>query len=70
MNTETETSRLGISKSFFYRVHLAWNNLPLEIRELGAPSKFKAAVIAHLWNEVAVIIKSEFEVDKEADMTL
>ena len=40
------------------------------MRELGAPTKFKAAVLAHLWNEVAAVIKSEFEMDKAADMNI
>ena len=60
-NLNTESSALGISKSFFYRAHLAWNKLPLDIREIGAPSKFKTSLLGYLWSKVSGIIKTEFE---------
>ena len=60
-NLSTESSTLGISKSFFYRAHLAWNVLPLDIRDIGAPSKFKIALLDYLWSSVSDIIKSEYE---------
>ena len=64
-NLNTECSTLGISKSFFYRAHISWNKLPLSIRELGAPGKFKSAVLVHLWTKISSIIKCEFEADNE-----
>ena len=41
-----------LKRSFYYRVHMLWNHLPINIREEQAPSKFKALLIAHLWDVV------------------
>ena len=65
-NLNTENSSLGISKSFFYRAHLAWNKLPLDLRDNGAPSKFKTALLVYMWGKVSNIIKYEYEYDKQA----
>ena len=54
---------LGISKSFFYRAHLAWNGLPLDLRDIAAPSKFKIELLKYIWNKVSDVIRSEFEAD-------
>ena len=35
--------------SFFYRTHLAWNNLPLSTREITVSSAFRPKVLEHLW---------------------
>ena len=51
-NLNSEQSSLGISKSYFYRAHLAWNHLPLELREIGSAGKFKVALTSHLWSEL------------------
>ena len=32
-----------LKKSFLYRVHLSWNELSFEIREIRCPSTFKRA---------------------------
>ena len=39
-----------LSKSFFYRTHILWNSLPLEIRQLSCPSSFKSHVTKHFWS--------------------
>ena len=44
------TPRGVLYKSFFYRVHLLWNNLPLSLREVIRPSEFKIKLLEHLWN--------------------
>ena len=36
-------------KSFYYRVHLEWNSLPLELRQISILTKFKSALINYLW---------------------
>ena len=36
-NLEAEVPTTGITKSFFYRAHSAWNKLPLEIRKIESP---------------------------------
>ena len=39
-------------KSFFFRGHLLWNHLPLNIRAEQSPSKFRNILLPHLWGEV------------------
>ncbi len=41
-----------LDKSFFFRVHSLWNDLPLEIREIGSPSIFKSKLTTHLWDSL------------------
>ena len=41
-----------LKRSFFYRVHLLWNHLPLSMREERMPPKFKALLTTHLWDVV------------------
>ena len=38
--------------SFFYRTHLMWNKLPLSIREISCPIKFKVCLKKHLWTNL------------------
>ena len=46
------TKPKNFSNSFFYRVHLAWNNLPLCIRELDNPTEFKIELVKFIWEEI------------------
>ena len=46
--------------SFFYRSHLAWNNLPLDVREITIHSLFRSRLRAHLWKEALELTLSEF----------
>ncbi len=50
--TSANTRHTGISKSFFYRSHLMWNQLPYELRSIESPSIFKTKLLKHLWNEL------------------
>ena len=43
-----------LAKSFFYRTYTLWNQLPLDIRSLPEPHKFKSKVLAFLWNSILV----------------
>ena len=38
--------------SFFFRTHLQWNYLPLEMREEQCPIKFKKLLLVHLWADL------------------
>ena len=40
----------NLNKSFFYRSHMMWNSLSLELREIMCPSTFKKKLRQHLWN--------------------
>ena len=50
-NLTSDNTNIGISKSFFYRAHLLWNNLPLTLRQIESPIKFKSKLIEYLWNQ-------------------
>ena len=39
-----------LKKSFFYRTHLLWNSLPLDIKEIVSPNLFKDRLVQYLWN--------------------
>ena len=58
-NRNFENNPSGIlHQSFFYRSHLIWNRLPLKLREIIRPSKFKIDLIAYLWESS---IKAEYD---------
>ena len=46
--------------SFFYRSHLAWNNLPLDIRKIPEPATFWSKLRQHLWGEALHSALSEY----------
>ena len=56
-NFEINSSGI-LYQSFFYRAHLIWNRLPLELREIIRPSEFKKDLIKYLWEHD---IKTEYE---------
>ena len=66
-NLEADTSHTGITKSFFYRAHCAWNKLPLEIRKIELPTTFKKALIDHLWKEAFSIVTLPSDLMDELD---
>ena len=41
-----------LNKSFFYRTHSLWNNLPLEIRALESRTQFRTKLEAHFWQSL------------------
>ena len=54
-----------LKKSFFYRCHLLWNELPIEIREIRCQTTFKFLIKQHLWT----MAFSEFS-NTELDISL
>lgn len=51
-NLESLNTSTGITKSFFYRAHILWNRLPLELRKIESESVFKIKLMDHLWKEI------------------
>ena len=45
-------SNIYLKKSFFYRTHIEWNELPLNIRQKSCPITFKEHLIQYLWTYV------------------
>ena len=39
----------ALYKSFFYRAHLSWNLIPLDVRECQTLSVFKTKILQYLW---------------------
>ena len=37
-------------ESFFFRTHILWNHLPLDVRSIDCPLKFREALDLHLWD--------------------
>ena len=42
----------SLTKSFFYRSHILWNNLPFETRVISCPSLFRSSVEKFLWSSI------------------
>ena len=66
-NLETDSIYGGIAKSFFYRAHLAWNRLPLEIRSIESQLSFKLALTKHLWQEAFALANLPSDLIDELD---
>ena len=41
-----------LKKSFFYRTHSLWNNLPYEIRSISSKNLFRASIEKFLWDQI------------------
>ena len=70
-NVDTDRAPTApLARSFFYRTHCLWNNLPLEIREVVCPSIFKIRVIKHLWSSlVSDLVTQNASIDAEINDT-
>ena len=55
-----------LEKSFFYRTHMIWNSVPLNIRKLGSISEFRSNLEAHLWS---LLLGSDDENGEGADIS-
>ena len=44
------TPSKAYKESFIFRTHLLWNRLPLDIRSLDCPNKYREALDSHLWD--------------------
>ena len=51
----------NLDKSFFYRTHSLWNNVPLEHREIRSVQEFKGRIIKYLWKLVSEELKEELD---------
>ena len=55
------TSSNTFASSFFYRSHLLWNELPIEIRSVSCPTKFKTDLKLYLWNKLSEVPVSHYD---------
>ncbi len=49
--TTANDSKRGFANTFFYRTHLLWNRLPLLLREVEYPGRFRRELINYIWTE-------------------
>ena len=47
-------SNNALTNSFFYRSHLLWNKLPIEIRNINSSISFKSSLKKHLFESMSV----------------
>ncbi len=59
-----------LDKSFFYRTHSLWNNIPLEIRDTANPITFKNNLVDYFWKELSSIIISSNTDDEHSGFYL
>lgn len=63
----TETNH-GINNAYFYRLHLIWNKLPLEIRQIEPSNRFRSELTNWIWeSEISSIINKDC--DSEVDLS-
>ena len=43
-----------MTTSFFYKIHIQWNNLPLEVKIIENYDTFKIKLEEHLWDNIMV----------------
>ena len=64
-NSDPINNRNAFAHSFFYRAHLSWNQIPLQLREITCPVNFKTELLKHMW----AIILDENSPSNEDDLT-
>ena len=60
------TTTNALANSFFYRSHLLWNMLPIEIRSIETISKFKVALEIHLFQKMYDSVNDN-KIDSESE---
>ena len=53
----------ALAHSFFYRTHTKWNNIPLEIRQVGSLNEFKAKLTKFMWDSVLSELNDDINED-------
>ena len=59
-NTEEFSETKLFKNSYFYRTHLLWNNLPLEIKIIENYDNFKVALEDYKWSYILEIDEQEY----------
>ena len=50
LKCEVAATSIAFKNSFFFRGHILWNYLPLSIRGEMCPTKFREALLPHIWD--------------------
>lgn len=51
-STSQDRTNNAFANSFFYRSHLLWNKLPIDIRSICCPNEFKTKLKSHMWSRL------------------
>ena len=54
-NTDEFTENKILSSSYFYKTHMQWNNLPLELNILEDYDNFKLKLEQYLWQSILAV---------------
>ena len=67
-NTTASQSRTtnAFANAYFYRSHVLWNSLPLKIRTIKFPRRFKSELKAYFWKNLSNLESSSFS-DNDID---
>jgi endonuclease/exonuclease/phosphatase family metal-dependent hydrolase len=65
-----KSSSNAFSKSFFYRTHSLWNQLPFDTRSIVAPEPFKSQVVDYLWSRLNSDIKDMIDLADSSSVAL
>ena len=57
----------AFANSFFYRTHLLWNKLPINIRSIHSFFEFKTSLKAHFWNQLNNDLISNNDLSLDSD---
>ena len=47
-----ETQTMALKRSFFFRTHLMWNDLPPELRTVSDINQFRSKLKSHMWDVI------------------
>ena len=62
IDPENFTESKVFKNSFFYKTHLQWNNLPLELRIIEEYEKFSIMLKKHFWDSIEVYLNKENDI--------
>ena len=57
----------AFANSFFYRTHLLWNKLPIDIRSIASPDDFKTKLKAHIWTKIQEDLNNNAYISSDSD---
>ena len=65
--TSQDRTTNAFANSFFYRTHLLWNQLPMDIRAITSTDDFKTKLKAHMWSKLQVDLNNNAYVSSDSD---
>ena len=57
----------AFANSYFYRTHLLWNKIPIEIRMIDSHNEFKTKLKAHMWDKLQEDLNNNAYISSNSD---